>query len=319
MASIGQKLRQERERLGIPVADIARETRISARYLEAIEAEDTRTLPQDFFYRSFVRQYAEYLGISADEITVSLRRDLPPAELPALPNPAPKPMTSIVAPPQPSEAPVEPAPVPWSRSIWSAGKANSTAAIFEEARTSKTWLAVAALLLIGSVSYLATRPNLVDSAAPAVTAQVQNVKSQPTIATPVANPPVTSTSTDIGTAVVQATNLGSGRLQIVISAREQTWIKLVADGKNIYMGLIEPGQSQAIENASNAELLTGNAGGIEVKQNGKSLPGLGSSGEVRTVVFDTENYQVRQPAPKPKAADPAPADGAKPAATSSTD
>ena len=118
-------------------------------------------------------------------------------------------------------------------------------------------------------------------------------------------------------AIVQATNLGSGRLQIVISAREQTWIKLVADGKNIYIGMIEPGQSQAIQNASNAELLTGNAGGIEVKQNGRSLPGLGSSGEVRTVVFDTENYQVRQPVAKPKVADPVPESPKQ--TTSSTD
>jgi cytoskeleton protein RodZ len=311
MASIGQKLRQERERLGIPLADIARETRISARYLEAIETEDTRTLPQDFFYRSFVRQYAEYLGISADEITVSLRREMPPVE-PALPNPAPRSVTSIVA--QQADAPT-PATSAWSPANWGSGKAGSTAAIFEEARTSKAWLAVAALLLIGSVSYLATRPGLMDSPSPVPVAQVESEKNATVI--PAANQPHPARSTDLGNAVVQATNLGSGRLQIVISAREQTWIKLVADGKNIYMGLIEPGQSQAIENASHAELLTGNAGGIEVKQNGKSLPGLGSSGEVRTVVFDTENYQVRHPAPKPKSA---PADTEKPAeATSSTD
>ena len=298
MASIGQKLRQERERLGIPVSEIARETRISARYLEAIESEDTRTLPQDFFYRSFVRQYAEYLGISAEEITVTLRRELPVEEKLPLPSP----------PVQPSIIPSQQEPPAVFR---------TPALIFEEARTSKRWLAVAALLLIGSVSYLVTRRTPGDTPAP-IAAQVQ-----PNAAVPVAGAPSTSPQTggqSGPTAVVQATNLGSGRLQIVISAREQTWIKLVADGKNIYMGLIEPGQSQAIQNASNAELLTGNAGGIEVKQNGRSLPGLGSSGEVRTVVFDTENYQVRQPAAKPKTAEPVPADTVKPAqATSSTD
>ena len=307
MASIGQKLRQERERLGIPVSEIARETRISARYLEAIEAEDTRTLPQDFFYRSFVRQYAEYLGISADEITVTLRRELPVEAL--LPLPSPPVRASIMpVPVQPSIIPLQQEPPAVFR---------TPALIFEEARTSKRWLALAAVLLIGSVSYLVTRRTPGDSPAP-IAAQVQ-----PNAAVPVAGAPATlpQTGGQSGpTAVVQATNLGSGRLQIVISAREQTWIKLVADGKNIYRGLIEPGQSQAIQNASNAELLTGNAGGIEVKQNGRSLPGLGSSGEVRTVVFDTENYQVRQPTAKPKTAEPVPADTVKPAqATSSTD
>jgi len=305
MASLGQKLRQERERLGIPLADIARETRISARYLEAIETEDTRTLPHDFFYRSFVRQYAEYLGISADEVTVTLRREVPEVVLPMV-NPAPRVLPTLLP------MTTEPAPMP--RSL-------STA--FEDGRTSKRWLAVAALLLVGSVSYLATR-RPADSASTAL--ETAEAKPTATLTVPVSGPsqsgasqtnPVVSPPQQLGTAVVQATNLGSGRLQIVISAREQTWIKLVADGKNIYMGLIEPGQSQAIENASNAELLTGNAGGIEVKQNGRSLPGLGSSGEVRTVVFDTENYQVRQPAPKPKPVEPSPVDGAKP--TSSTE
>ncbi len=303
MASLGQKIRQERERLGIPLADIARETRISARYLEAIETEDTQTLPQDFFYRSFVRQYAAYLGISADEITVTLRRQGLDEALP-MGNPAPKVLPTLL--------PVATEPAPTLRPL-------STA--FEDGRTSKRWLAVAALLLVGSVSYLATRRPTNSALTTVETAEVN-----PSVTVPVSGPsqtgasqtnPVTSPPQQLGTAVVQATNLGSGRLQIVISAREQTWIKLVADGKNIYMGLIEPGQSQAIENASNAELLTGNAGGIEVKQNGRSLPGLGSSGEVRTVVFDTENYQVRQPAPKAKPVEPSPVDGAKP--TSSTE
>ena len=301
MASIGQKLRQERERLGIPLADIARETRISARYLQAIEAEDTRTLPQDFFYRSFVRQYAEYLGISADEITPGIRREMPLPDPPAAP-----PQASIL--PVMREAPL---------SISSPAPSSSlpTTATFEDGRTSKRWLAVAALLLVGSVSYLATRRPVADSPEPATRAQNSPAAASATVNVPVSSAPAATAVPAPGAPVVQATNLGSGRLQIVISAREQTWIKLVADGKNIYMGLIEPGQSQAIENASNAELLTGNAGGIEVKQNGKPLPGLGSSGEVRTVVFDTENYQVRQPAPKPKSVEPA---EAKPAETTSS-
>ena len=295
------------------MSEIARETRISARYLEAIESEDTRTLPQDFFYRSFVRQYAEYLGISADEITTTLRREMPMEEPLPLPNP---PMRQSILPANPTSLPPQPA-ITVQHDLPAVFR--TPAIIFEE-RTSKRWLAVAALLLVGSVSYLVTRRNPGDSPTP-VAAQLTG---SPNAAVPVSGASGAPSQTDgqsapgAGpTAVVQATNLGSGRLQIVISAREQTWIKLVADGKNIYIGMIEPGQSQAIQNASNAELLTGNAGGIEVKQNGRSLPGLGSSGEVRTVVFDTENYQVRQPVAKPKVADPAPESPKQ--TTSSTD
>ena len=113
-------------------------------------------------------------------------------------------------------------------------------------------------------------------------------------------------TTTAGTTTVEATNLGSGTLKIVISAKEKTWIQLDADGRALFVGLLEPGQSRAVENATQAKLLTGNAAGIDVQQNGKALPGLGERGQVRTVVFTREGYQVAAPATA-KPADPEPA------------
>ena len=42
---IGAKLRQERVGQGLAIVDIARDTRIASRFLEAIEADDFAHLP----------------------------------------------------------------------------------------------------------------------------------------------------------------------------------------------------------------------------------------------------------------------------------
>src|SRR5205814_1879362 len=60
--SIGEKLRLAREARGIALRDISEQTRISIRYLEAIEADDYRRLPGGIFNRSFIRAYAKFIG-----------------------------------------------------------------------------------------------------------------------------------------------------------------------------------------------------------------------------------------------------------------
>lgn len=65
--SIGEKLRLEREAQGIALRDISEQTRISMRYLEAIETDDYRRLPGGIFNRSFIRAYAKFIGYDEDQ------------------------------------------------------------------------------------------------------------------------------------------------------------------------------------------------------------------------------------------------------------
>jgi hypothetical protein len=65
--SIGEKLRLARETRGIALRDISEQTRISMRYLEAIESDDYRRLPGGIFNRSFVRAYAKSIGYDEQE------------------------------------------------------------------------------------------------------------------------------------------------------------------------------------------------------------------------------------------------------------
>ena len=60
--TIGEKLRLARETRGIALRDISEQTRISIRYLEAIETDDYQRLPGGIFNRSFIRAYAKFIG-----------------------------------------------------------------------------------------------------------------------------------------------------------------------------------------------------------------------------------------------------------------
>jgi cytoskeletal protein RodZ len=75
-ASIGEKLRLEREAHGIALRDISEQTRISMRYLEAIETDDYRRLPGGIFNRSFIRAYAKFIGFDEQEAIEEYTRTL---------------------------------------------------------------------------------------------------------------------------------------------------------------------------------------------------------------------------------------------------
>jgi cytoskeleton protein RodZ len=63
----GGKLRQARERRGVPLRQIAATTKISAAALEALERNDVSKLPGGIFSRAFVRSYAIEIGLDPDE------------------------------------------------------------------------------------------------------------------------------------------------------------------------------------------------------------------------------------------------------------
>ena len=68
LASFGEELRREREIRGISLKEIADATKISKRFLEALERNDHKSLPAIVFTRGFVREYARYVGLNAEEM-----------------------------------------------------------------------------------------------------------------------------------------------------------------------------------------------------------------------------------------------------------
>ena len=68
MSSFGENLRRERELRGVNLRDIADATKISVRFLQALEQDRVDVLPGGIFPRSFVRQYAKHLGLDPDRM-----------------------------------------------------------------------------------------------------------------------------------------------------------------------------------------------------------------------------------------------------------
>jgi cytoskeleton protein RodZ len=65
---IAQLLKQTRERYGQSLRDVSASLRIRLAYLQAIESGRFRELPGTTYAVGFVRSYAEYLGLDANEI-----------------------------------------------------------------------------------------------------------------------------------------------------------------------------------------------------------------------------------------------------------
>lgn len=65
--SFGAWLRRQREMREITLREISDATKISLRYLEALEQERFDLLPAKVFARGFLRQYARYVGLDPDE------------------------------------------------------------------------------------------------------------------------------------------------------------------------------------------------------------------------------------------------------------
>jgi cytoskeletal protein RodZ len=81
MGTIGNRLREERERRGIGIEEVEAHTKIRARYLLALEDERFADLPDPAYARAFVRDYADELGMDSQSLLDEMGE--PEPELPA--------------------------------------------------------------------------------------------------------------------------------------------------------------------------------------------------------------------------------------------
>ncbi len=73
---LGEILLMARQSRGIELERAARDTKIRARYLAALEAGDFRELPGSVYTKGFLRNYAQYLGLDPDVVVAHYRREL---------------------------------------------------------------------------------------------------------------------------------------------------------------------------------------------------------------------------------------------------
>ena len=254
LASFGEELRREREIRGISLKEIADATKISKRFLDALERNDHRTLPAPVFTRGFVREYSKYVGLNAEEMVNRYNfaaanddRIEKPPQVEKYPQVLPR----DISPKPPRKRGIPP--------VYARIDRNLIASLF-----------IAAAL--AAVAWWAVQNRRADAESPTET--VAAVTAAPT-AIPVLPPkPVIDDST----------------LRLAVEVIDNAWVVLEADGKTVVNAEMERGERRTFEaNEAFRFRNIGNAAGLKLTLNGAAIPPLGEAGEViRNRVYDRE-------------------------------
>jgi len=83
---------------------------------------------------------------------------------------------------------------------------------------------------------------------------------------------------------------GTGVEVVVDAARAKSWL-FVSDaaGRTLFSGQIPRGQAKTFSSDSQLNLKVGNAGGVDLKVNGKKVPSIGVDGEVVSVSYGVDS------------------------------
>jgi cytoskeletal protein RodZ len=277
MESVGQKLRAIRLQQGLALEDISAKTRISRRNLQAIENDDLSPIGSAFFYKSFVRQFAQQLKVDYSELAAaveSLTSTLPEPLMPGQ-TAAWVPVTGV-----PSLRLNRPKRLRWLYSFTSLiGMLVACSTVYAMWQNSRSSLQVKISGFVSSLMDRSTRqPSL---------STMHGVSPTPE---PVREPAEAASPTAPDRA-----------FRVELSAIERTWLSIAADGQETFTGVLETAQTKVLEGHETARIRTANAGGLSVVFNGRAIGSLGPRGQVRTVVFTKTGYQTLEPSATPAA------------------
>jgi len=270
LASFGEELRREREIRGISLKEIADATKISKRFLEAIERNDHKTLPAPVFTRGFVREYARYLGLNADEMVnrynfgaVGDDRIEQSAHLERL--------TTPQAPPLPGKKqPLKGIPPAYARV------------------DRNVYILIIVVVALAGVSYWALKHRR------ETRANEERLAAEARTAAPVP-PPVVA---PVQTASAPPEANVPAKLVLSIEITDSSWVKLDADGQSVINDELGRGYHRTVEAKDTFRFRTiGNAAGIVLTLNDLRVPALGREGQVlHDVVLDRATLQKIQSA-----------------------
>lgn len=247
LTELGEELKREREMRGVSLREISDATKISMRYLAALEAGDSKHLPAPVFVRGFVREYSRYLGINADDAVDRYMRSVGQLE-------------------QQEQEQLR--------------KENPQLREYDptrdEGKIRVIFRLLTALLIIGALAatgwyFRHSIAALVDRRDPAPRNAEEAVRSG--TAVPAATPE-TAPEEEEGTPATRP-------LLMKIEFTEPTWIHLLVDGQTAMQETVNTGSIREFQAKDRIEIRTlGNAGGVRVEVDGRELPPLGRSREV---------------------------------------
>ena len=238
-----------------------------------MESGAREAFPAAFFYRSFVLQYARALGLDEAKINATLDSLLASEAPPALPgqNPHPPMLARDLARiqgPQPRFS------GKFAASLVSLGFAlAASSGIY-------AWWNHPHRIVHAAQSHPISRPY----PQPPAPQPAQVAATHAPVAAPAQAPP---------TAGVKAP------VTLNLSATEPTWLSVFSDGKPAFRGVLQPNQTKELVAEQTTRLVVGNAGGLIVEWNGRSLGPIGRRGQVRVVSFTPVGYRFEDSAASP--------------------
>jgi cytoskeletal protein RodZ len=251
--SFGDWLRRQREMREISLRDIAERTKISLRYLEAMEADRFDLLPAPIFAKGFLREYARYVGLSPDEVvnhylSVQQPQESEDKEGDNKVRTRPKPVDTGQPPVQKS---------------WGSGLV----------------LTIAGLILLALVALAAWLWDKRDKTAGESAAPPSMAAPAPAVLRPAAgNPPPPPPEEP------------RAPLEVSLDFTRDCWVEVVTDGKDRLSELRVQGESLQLEAEKSLLLTLGNAAAVEVQVNGYplSLDDLRDGDIVRDLLIDLD-------------------------------
>jgi cytoskeletal protein RodZ len=254
MEPLGTRLKRAREQRGITLRQIAEATKISVSALEAIERNDFRRLPGGIFSRSFLRAYADEVGLDPDAAIREFAAEMGKRD-PGRARPA-------------ARADVTP----------------DDLIFLERQRRAARVLRVAVILLIVIVIAIALwllRPDSwwPQAAAPPPAAASPGVRSSTSGPPPPADPlpPPQVATADAG-------------LRIEIEVLVDCWVRATTDGAIAVERLLRPGEKQQLSANREVHLEVGNAGALRWFINGRPAKPLGEADVRREARITRDNY-----------------------------
>lgn len=255
---IGERLRNAREAKGLSLSALEAITRIRGVYLQALEEEQFDHLPGRVYARGFLRTYAKALGLDPDELAHAYPQAFDLAAEPILGS-------------YPVEVPIRPAVPPsrLRRILIYAG-----AVVF---------LAVVVLVVIGiqqmrqlnaPVPEVQTPPP--PAPAPQAAAPQRPPETAPARPAPEASPTVVPPETPAVSAPAPQTLLPpppppEKGLEVVIQARGTSWLRILADGQQVFQGMIQEGDVRTWRANSELTVRVGRPSVVTVYVNGQPV------------------------------------------------
>jgi cytoskeletal protein RodZ len=243
---------------------VAAVTRISPRMLKAIEMDDFEQLPGRVFAKNFVRQYAQVLGLDADALVAQFDRE------------------------QSLEKTVESTPKSGEYSGGFSLNLPALADVFGNTTLTSffTFLVTIGVCALGVWTF--DHWGTVRA----------HVLPNPQAAAP-AKALVPRAPTARAVAAVEPAKQPATGVHVLLAASDLCWTRITADGKVLFTGLLNAGDSREVNAASVVDVRTGDAGALTVKLNGNDVPPLGPKGQPRTVILTPDGAHVRTPTPDP--------------------